>query len=491
MSHQDSFSSQYQGTPPAVFYYTCPWTVTPAAKDQLEIGFTNAIEDLGLTTRLSYDHDKHFFKIDCLPKEKAMVYSMFSRVIDDFLTEQVGPDVKEESTLATKIGPIPFSVRTEAKEAVDEGALEGFLRTEWSCPRIEQLGGVFDTKLLKQIGELTGCTLTYNSESRVIIVLGPNQEACHRAILKLDKVRDYEVPIYNNPYPNQAHLFYAEEHTEYDPVPYPLKRVHTLYETTLLDISAYPPTNLSPYLTVSKAATLRCAIYNEKRHALRPLPVHKEAPEPAIKEEQRGAEFRVFAKHRFARKGDVDPVVGVVEEEELAVGEEAKMDIALDKKAGIEVWVRGVEGNGAVLEDEVNEEKGLISPIKEVGESSRATEVMKPAPRKPASEKRLGSPAKKEVGARSRVAETIFNADAKNQSHSVSPVHATSGANAIPPHLRRLFSAPTPAPASAAQGTSILDMDIDDNFSPNLPSDLPAPLIELLTDNSPPLIDIL
>lgn len=46
------------------------------------------------TARLSYDHDKHFFKIDCLPAEKAMVYGMFSRVIDAFLEEQVGPTVQ-------------------------------------------------------------------------------------------------------------------------------------------------------------------------------------------------------------------------------------------------------------------------------------------------------------------------------------------------------------------------------------------------------------
>lgn len=46
------------------------------------------------TARLSYDHDKHFFKIECLPKEKAMVYSMFAGVIDAFLKEQVGPTVE-------------------------------------------------------------------------------------------------------------------------------------------------------------------------------------------------------------------------------------------------------------------------------------------------------------------------------------------------------------------------------------------------------------
>lgn len=50
MSHHDSFSPQYQGTPPAVLYYTCPWTVTPAAKSQLEASFTVEIDSLGLVS---------------------------------------------------------------------------------------------------------------------------------------------------------------------------------------------------------------------------------------------------------------------------------------------------------------------------------------------------------------------------------------------------------------------------------------------------------
>ena len=107
--------------------------------------------------------------------------------------------------MATKIGPIPIGVRNEVKEAADEVLLEGFLKTEWSCPRIEQLGGVFDRKLLRQIGELTQCTLTYNSESRKVTVVGHDQEACHRAIIKLDKVRDYEVRPLPQPHTTYRH----------------------------------------------------------------------------------------------------------------------------------------------------------------------------------------------------------------------------------------------------------------------------------------------
>ncbi|OBT81812.1 hypothetical protein VE02_09418 [Pseudogymnoascus sp. 03VT05] len=483
MSYYDSFSSQYQGSAPAVIYYTCPWTVTPAAKEQLEANFTHEIEGLGLAARLSYDHDKHFFKIDCLPAEKAIVYTMFSRVIDAFLKEQVGPTVEKESTLAAKIGPIPFGVRTEIKEAEDEVLLKGFMKTEWSCPRIEQLGGVFGTQLLAKIGQLTECTLTYNSESRIITIVGPDQETCHRAILKLDKIRDYEVPLFNNPFANQAHLFYAEEHTEYAPVPTPLKVIHILdlYENTLLDISAYPPTITSPYLALSKSATLRCAIYNENRRGLRPLPLPKK-PDPVTKEAQKGGEYKVFAKHKFATKGDVDPLVGVIDDGELVDGEEAEEDIELEKKAKIVVWVRGVEKDGIVPEDVPSEEKGLISPVKEkVGEISRAAESAGTT---------FNSEAKKQkAGENSRAAEsagTTSTGEVKKQNARISPVQAATASDTMPPeyknlpHLRRLFEPLVRRPAP--QRGSLLDTDIGDNLSLTLqplsllPTALAAPM---------------
>ena len=70
-----------------------------------------------------------------------------------------------------------------------------------------------------------------------------------------------------------------------------MKAVHALFETTLLDISAYPPNDNSPYQALSKAATLRCAIYNENRRGFRALPM-PEKPKPVTKEEQRGGEFK-------------------------------------------------------------------------------------------------------------------------------------------------------------------------------------------------------
>lgn len=67
-------------------------------------------------------------------------------------------------------------------------------RAGWSCLRIEQLvERVFHEKLLKNIAELTGCTLSYDSESRKIIIIGPLQEDCDRCIQKLDRIRDYDV----------------------------------------------------------------------------------------------------------------------------------------------------------------------------------------------------------------------------------------------------------------------------------------------------------
>ncbi|KFY14765.1 hypothetical protein V492_02429, partial [Pseudogymnoascus sp. VKM F-4246] len=460
MSYYGSFSSQYQGTPAAVFYHTCPWTFTPAAKDQLDVNFTAAIEVLGLTAQLSYDHDKHFFKIECLPKEEEMVRSMFSNVIDTFTEEQVGPNVKKEGTLVTKVGPIPFGVRNELKEASDDVLLEGFLKMQWSCAKIELLGRVFDTKLLRQIGELTECTLTYDSESRVIKVVSLDQEACHRAIVKLDKVRDYEVPLHNNPYPNQAHIFYAEEHTEYAPVPTPIKTVHTLYENTLIDISAFPNAENSPYLALSKAVTLRCAIFDENRHCYRSLRPPKK-PEPSTKEEQMGAEFKAFSKHQFAEKGRVDPVVGIVEGVEQIEDAETEGVIAPEKKAGIEVWVRGVEEGEASPDDTGGKEKGPVSPVKEADESSHATEI----------------------------AGTSSNDDAKKKNRGVSRAQAATNMDTRSQELIELFAPPNraPAPARGPERPSLMDMDIGDHLSRTLQtiSLLPTALTAPITPAAP------
>lgn len=214
-----------------------------------------------------------------------------------------------------------------------------------------------------------------------------------------------------------------------------------------------------------------------------------EKPKPVTKEEQRGGEFKVFAKHRFAGKGDVDPVLGVVEEVKQVEGAEVEGGIALEKKKEIEVWVRSVEEDGTVAKDAAGEEKELVSPMKEkAGERSRAANIAAIAPMR----------------------------DAKKQSGGISPVKAATDINFIPPHLRRLFAAPVPA----AQRGSLLDMDIEDNLSLTLqplsllptalmapivptapvkpipnstapPSGLPQPLIESLTSTPKPLIETL
>jgi hypothetical protein len=393
------------------------------------------------------------------------------------------------------------------------------MKTQWSCPRIEQLGGVFGTTLLGKIGQLTECTLTYNSESRIITIVGPDQETCHRAILKLDKVRDYEVsppfpfptphhqppltipqvPLFNNPFANQAHLFYAEEHTEYAPVPTPLKVIHTLdlYENTLLDISAYPPTVTSPYLALSRSAVLRCAIYNENRRGLRPLPLPKKL-DPVTKEAEKGGEYKVFAKHKFAGKGDVDPVVGVIQDAELVDGEEVEGDIELEKKAKIVVWVRGVKGGEPVPEDVPNEEKGLVSPVNEKpDENSRAVEIAGTTSNEEAKKRVVeiaGTTSNEEAKKQNArispaLAATASNTDAKKQNARISPVQAATAMNTIPPHLRRLFAPrePVSEPVSAPQSGSLLDMDIEDNFSLTLQpiSLLPTALAAPITPSAP------
>lgn len=144
--------------------------------------------------------------------------------------------------MATKIGPIPFGVRAEVKEMADEILLKGFVKTEWFCQRIEQYGGVFDTKLLKKIGELTECTLTYNSEARMITVVGPAQEACHHAITKLDKVRDYEVsrPSHVSYQPPLTHLRFPSSTT-----PTPTKSTSSTPKSTLTTHPSPPPSKKS------------------------------------------------------------------------------------------------------------------------------------------------------------------------------------------------------------------------------------------------------
>lgn len=215
-----------------------------------------------------------------------------------------------------------------------------------------------------------------------------------------------------------------------------------------------------------------------------PLP---KKPDLVTKEAQKGGEYKVFAKHKFAGKGDVDPVVGVIADVELIDGEESEGNIELEKKAKIVVWVSGVKEDESVPEDVLSGEKGLVSPVKEkVDENSRAIEI----------------------------AGTTSNEEAKKQNARISPVQAATSMNTIPPHLRRLF-APREAvsePVSDPQRGSLLDMDIEDNISLTLqlfslpptalaapiapsapidpvkpPSDLPQPT----TDSPQPIIETL
>ena len=184
------------------------------------------------------------------------------------------------------------------------------------------------------------------------------------------------------------------------------------------------------------------------------------------KEAEKGGEYKVFAKHKFAGKGDVDPVVGVIQDAELVDGGESEGDI--EKKAKIVVWVRSVEGNAAVPEDVPSEEKSLVSPVKEkADENSRVAEI-------------AGTTSNEEAKKRVvEIAGTTSNEEAKKQNARISPVQAATSMNTILPHLRRLFAPREPvsepvSEPSASQRGSLLDMDIEDNISLTLqPLSLP------------------
>jgi hypothetical protein len=79
----------------------------------------------------------------------------------------------------------------------ENGLIQGSARAKWSCPRIEQfIEKVFHEKLLRQIGELTDCNLSYDEQSRKILIVGfvgSFEVDCHRAIQKLDRIRDFDV----------------------------------------------------------------------------------------------------------------------------------------------------------------------------------------------------------------------------------------------------------------------------------------------------------
>lgn len=48
----------------------------------------------GQSARLSYDYDMHLFKIDCLKVAKGQVSVIFAAMLNQFLDEQVGQNVK-------------------------------------------------------------------------------------------------------------------------------------------------------------------------------------------------------------------------------------------------------------------------------------------------------------------------------------------------------------------------------------------------------------
>lgn len=94
-----------------------------------------------------------------------------------------------------RIAPLLSTDENQVKDPSDDGRLiEDKGRAKWSCPMIELLiEQIFHEKLLRQIGKLTDCTLSYDVQSRKVLIVGSFELDCHRAIQKLDKIRDYDV----------------------------------------------------------------------------------------------------------------------------------------------------------------------------------------------------------------------------------------------------------------------------------------------------------
>lgn len=144
-----------------------------------------------------------------------ILYKVFQKVIDDFILEQLGEDSEYEevrflqlwsiswitddlaqiqSNLIFRITPLLSSDENQLEGPFDSRLIEDEGRAKWSCPKIELfVDHVFHEKLLQQIGKLTSCTLSYDVQSRKILIVGSFEVDCHRAIQKLDKIRDYDV----------------------------------------------------------------------------------------------------------------------------------------------------------------------------------------------------------------------------------------------------------------------------------------------------------
>jgi len=167
------------------------------------------------TAHLSYDYENYLFTATQFSCRISVLYEVFQKVINDFILEQLGEDseygeagvlqrqtiswiaddsAQIQSNLMFRIAPLLSGDENQVEGPSEGHLIEDECRIKWSCPRIELfVEQIFHETLLRQIGKLTDCTLSYDGQSRKILIVGSFEVDCHRTIQKLEKIRDNDV----------------------------------------------------------------------------------------------------------------------------------------------------------------------------------------------------------------------------------------------------------------------------------------------------------
>lgn len=179
-----------------------------------------------------------------------------------------------------------------------------------------------------------------------------------------------QVPLLTDPLMNNDHIFWAEEEDNFAPVLLPLKTIHTLYETTLIDVTKYDHGNC--YQDLAKAGTVRCCLFAPVSRIYKPIPAKK--PDPAVKAANRDDKSKVFAKYKYSSKGeDVDNLMNSVHPADHHGPSSLPSWIPAEKKTQIERWVGDLPKDNPLPPDSVSVRKPSISsaPIVDYVNESR------------------------------------------------------------------------------------------------------------------------
>lgn len=136
---------------------------------------------------------------------------------------------------------------------------------------------------------------------------------------------------------NRGHCLWAEENEDFAPAFLAIPSIHTLYETTLLDVIKYPDDD-NCYFDLSKASILRCCLYDEIRRRYKPIASKK--PNPSVKAAPKEDKSKLFRDHKYGSKGDAtqNPMNNVHPDNHPS--STALADIPIEKQVAIEGWVR-------------------------------------------------------------------------------------------------------------------------------------------------------